>query len=195
MMRIRPWAPLMVFGAALTIALGGCAPSDPSSISIATTSPTTVSTPEESAAPTPDVAPIPPSQFPCSTPAPTAPAPTAEAIENYKAVIQTGNTQPMAGTSCETITLILAGSGCCGPTQRDSALVQWGQWLNPTTASWNFNIDPATLADWRTKIYGQYVPEGSLIGIDEVNGKVTSVIFHGNVVTGLFIANTIEMTY
>ena len=100
----------------------------------------------------------------------------------------------MATHACDTVTLIFSGSECCGPIDRDNALAQWGDWL-ALKSDWNFSPDPAILAEWRTHFYAQYVPEGALIAVSDSGGVMTSVIFDGNVITGLFVATLEEMTF
>lgn len=176
---------------ATTILLTGCAPGvgpttpppseSPSMSPTATPLPTVTTTPVASA-------------FPCAQPAPTGVAPTADELENYRAVIVSANTQPMSTHACETVTVIFSGSECCGPLDRDNALVQWGDWLG-MKSDWNFSPDPALVAEWRTHFYAQYVPEGALIAVSDSGGVMTSVIFDGNVITGLFVATLEEMTF
>ena len=176
---------------ATTILLTGCAPG---------VGPTTPP-PSESPSMSPTATPLPTvttppvaSAFPCAQPAPTGVAPTADELENYRAVIVSANTQPMSTHACETVTVIFSGSECCGPLDRDNALVQWGDWLG-MKSDWNFSPDPALVAEWRTHAYAQYVPEGSLIAVSNTDGVMTSVIFDGNVITGLFVATLEEMTF
>lgn len=179
----------------LIVSLSACSPGpDPSAL----TPMPTMSSPAPSGSVSPSASSsvvIPPSAFPCTSPIPTAAAPDAAHMDQYRDVIVSANTQPMASTSCDTVTLIFSGSECCGALGRDDALVQWGDWLYRPGSTWTFAVDPATLADWRTHFYAQYVPEGSLIALDLPNQRMTSVIFDGNVVTGLFCASIEEMTY
>lgn len=177
--------------AATALLISACAPQADEPTESQTSKPSASVT--ASATPTPTQAPATNSAFPCSSPAPTAPAPSAAEIQKFKDVITSGNSQAMVSNSCDTVTLILSGSSCCGPLQRDSALSQWGQWLDPSTANWTFDVDPALVATWRANFYGQYLPEGSLIAVDTNNNKITSIIFDGNVVTGLFFAYTDQM--
>ena len=149
---------------------------------------------ETPASSTPSVTPLAPSAFPCSDPAPAQAAPTQAQRENYQAVIASANTQPMASHACATVTFIISGSECCGPLNRDDALVQWGDWLSGKS-DWNFSPDAAMVADWRTHFYGQYIPEGSLIAVSDVSGVMTSVVFDGDVITALFAAHIEEMSW
>ena len=174
-----------------TSVLAGCAPG----ISPTTSTPSVSASASSSAAPLPTVT-SPPvaSAFPCAQPVPSAVAPTANEFENYRAVIVSANTQPMSTHACDNVTLIFSGSECCGPLDRDNALVQWGDWLG-MKSDWNFSPDPALVAEWRTHAYAQYVPEGSLIAVSNTDAVMTSVIFDGNVITGLFAATLEEMTF
>ena len=176
---------------ATTILLTGCAPG----VGPTTPTPSVSTSTSSSAAPLPTVTTLPvASAFPCAQPAPTGVAPTADELENYRAVIVSANTQPISTHACETVTVIFSGSECCGPLDRDNALVQWGDWL-ALKSDWNFSPDPAILAEWRTHFYAQYVPEGALIAVSDSGGVMTSVIFDGNVITGLFVATLEEMTF
>lgn len=184
---------LVLLIAATAVFVTGCTPQTEGASSPTTTtaSSSVAATPSPSQSTAP---PIPASAFPCSSPTPSAAAPSEAEMQKFKDVITSGNSQAMAANSCDTVTLILAGSSCCGPLERDSALSQWAQRLDPATANWSFDIDPAVVAEWRNHFYGQYVPEGSLIAVDTAHNLVTSVIFDGNIVTALFIANTEQMT-
>jgi hypothetical protein len=127
-------------------------------------------------------------------PLPTKAAPTEAELETYRAVISSANTEPMSSHACDIVTFILSGSECCGPVPKDVALEEWGRRI-ARTSDWNFSPDPAVLSDWRTRFYALYVPEGALIGVSESGGVMTSVIFDGNIVTGLFFASLEEMMY
>ena len=180
---------LVALGALVLSGCGGgtSTPSSPPSLTAsATASPT--STPSEAE-------PLPQSAFPCGSPIPTAAAPTADQLATYREVITSANSQPMAAHACDTVTLIYSGTECCGPIDRDSAISQFGNKLYREGAVWTFDIDPALLAQWRSHFYAQYVPEGSLIAIDTVHQSMVSIIFDGNVITGLFTASLDEMMF
>lgn len=139
--------------------------------------------------------PAPVSAFPCTSPAPSAAAPTQEQWDRYKAVIYSANTQPMSSKACDPLQYIIAASGCCGPLQKDDALVQWGNWLYQPDPGWTDQINPADLAAWRGCFYAQYFPQNALIEQYNVNGvnRVTSVIFDGDIITVLFAAETASL--
>jgi len=134
------------------------------------------------------------SEFLCTDPTPTAPAPTTAQMETYEAVIISADTQPMSTQACTEVTYIRSGSECCGLLAKDEALGAWSSWLGGRSG-WNFSPDPAMIADWRTHFYARYIPEGSLIAVSETDGVMTSVIFDGDIITGFFSASIEEMTY
>lgn len=174
--------------AASVLAVSGCTPSPspfPSPPSSVLTPMPTMSSP--SASPSGD--PIPASAYPCTDPAPTAPAPTAAQMDNYKAVIETANTQPMSAHACTTVVYILASTECCGDMPKDDALIDWGRRLaNSTSTPWNFSPDPTLVAEWRSGPYAPFFPPSSLIGINE-DGTVATVGFDGDVITFLYYAD------
>ena len=175
-----------------TAVLVGCTPGPSQSTSPPSELASTV--PSETPLPTLASLPVNSSSFPCAQPVPTAIAPTDPELEPYRDVIVSANTQPMATHACDTVTLIFSGSECCGPVDRDNALAQWGNRI-ALSSDWNFSPDPEMVAEWRTHFYAQYVPEGALIAVSETSGVMTSVIFDGNVITGLFTASLEEMMF
>lgn len=179
------------------VALAACGPSGSPTATptlTASSSPSASSTPSSSPSDVLTPMPQPAANFPCTNPAPSTAAPSAAQLANYQAVIDSANTQPMATHACDPLTFIIAGSECCGAIQRDDALVKYGVWLQGK-GPWTFGVDAATLADWQSGFYAQYVPDNSLIAVSTSGQWVTSVIFDGDVISAIFAGMTIDMSY
>lgn len=184
MIKNRRFAVQLALALGVALGVSGCASAEPQA------SPT----PSESSAPAPtETTTAPVNEFTCDDPVPTGGAPTAEEMERYRASIITANSQAMASTSCSMLTLAIAG-GDAQRLQRDDALVQWAALMNPGAANWTFEIDAATLQNWRSHSFGKYVPEGAIVALDRSSNQVVSVLFDGNVITALFSGNAAEMS-
>lgn len=84
------------------------------------------------------------------------------------------------------VTVIQAATECCGPVTPAEA-VQSLNYLSDAVSPWNFPLDPGVVSNYRDGYYGQYIPEGSLVG-RSADGWVVSSAIEGDEITGIFMS-------
>ena len=103
-----------------------------------------------------------------ATPTPTAtesvpPGPDPRAA-NFVDAMTSGNTAALEGELANPIFVAQAATGCCGDVDPVTA-INLLDYVNPGSgATWNFAIDEATLADYRSGEYAEYFPPQALVG-------------------------------
>jgi len=102
------------------------------------------------------------------TPSPTAtisPPPAEDArAANFVDAMTSGNTAALEGELANSIFVAQAATGCCGDVDPVTA-INLLDYVNPGSgATWNFSIDEATLADYRSGEYAEYFPPQALVG-------------------------------
>mgnify|MGYP001496409421 CR=1 FL=1 len=150
----RAGAPLAA--ALLLVLLAGCFPGAP------TPSTTTPSSAPTSAAPTDDSE----DEDGDATPTPT-PTPSLSASDraNIRDAVTSGNTAAIEGYLADPVQFIIMSSECCGPLMPTDAVAELN-YIASATPPWDFNLPPATVAEWRTNQY-----YGSLFTGDDITGR------------------------
>jgi len=119
---------------------------------------TEVSTPSPSPSETATAAP---------TPSPTAtisPPPVETRAANFADAMTSGNTAALEGEFANPIFVAQAATGCCGDVDPVTAIGAL-DYVNPGSgATWNFALNEATLADYRSGEYAEYFPPQALVG-------------------------------
>ena len=109
-----------------------------------------------------------PSENANATPTPTAtesvpPGPDARAA-NFMDAMTSGNTAALEGELANPIFVAQAATGCCGNVDPVTA-TNLLDYVNPGSgATWNFAIDEATLADYRSGEYAEYFAPQAIVG-------------------------------
>lgn len=166
--------PIALAALPLLVLLAGCAP-----LPVVTPVPTT-------AAPSPTAT--------STTAPPVASALSADDIQNLQDIISSGNTQPLLGYLANPVTAVIAGSefgGSHTPQEATDAVTDFLNTPDLPTVTWNFALDATTLAAYRAGFYGQYVPEGAIIGLAS-DGRVVSLIPSGTQIGTVFLAAQAE---
>jgi len=109
-----------------------------------------------------------PNETATATPTPTAtesvpPGPDPRAA-NFADAMTSGNTAALEGALANPIFVAQAATGCCGDVDPVTA-INLLNYVNPGSgATWNFAIDEATLAEYRSGEYAEYFPPQALVG-------------------------------
>jgi len=84
-----------------------------------------------------------------------------------------GNTAALEQELATSILVAKAATGCCGPVDQVTA-ISLMDYVNPGSgATWNFALDEATLAGYRSGELGGYFPVEALVGVSS-DGYVVS---------------------
>lgn len=103
--------------------------------------------------------------------------PTAEQRDTIKAVMDTMNTQPIAGYMAPSVEVILAASEGQPAKNPDQAALSL-EYFQDATRPWRFDLPADTLKAYgKSQYYGQYFDENTYVGRAE-SGEVVS--FHFN---------------
>lgn len=112
-----------------------------------------------------------------ATPTPTAtesvpPGPDPRAA-NFADAMTSGNTAALEQEFATSILVAKAATDCCGPVDQLTAISLLA-YVNPgSAATWNFALDEATLAGYRSGELGEYFPVEALVGVSS-DGYVVS---------------------
>lgn len=136
---------------ALTRAPGGDEPRP----TLTSESPTPTPTASETATPTPT---------PTATADPGPQPPSAETREHFRDALQSGNTAALEQNLADPVNVIYAATECCGPQTPAEAIASLS-YVNPGGgATWDFDLDEATLAGWRAAFYADFFPVDAIVG-------------------------------
>ncbi len=113
-------------------------------------------------------------------------------IDNVKAVFATGNTQPLEGYMTAKVTVIIAASEGLGERTAAQATADITSYVGGATDAWNFSLPTATINAYKSGDYGQYFPDGALVG--KSNNMVISFTFNdvGKIST-VFMTNSAQL--
>lgn len=108
----------------------------------------------------------------------TAVQPTAAQMASIQESISSGNTAALQGRMADSVTVVIAASEGLSARTEDQAIGDL-DYVIDLTATWDFALSAAKLADYADGDYAQYFPEGALVGLSSED-KVVSFIFDGN---------------
>jgi len=102
---------------------------------------------------------------PTASPTATISPPAEDArAANFVDAMTSGNTAALEGELANPIFVAQAATGCCGDVDPVTA-TNLLDYVNPGSgATWNFAIDEATLADYRSGEYAEYFPPQAIVG-------------------------------
>ncbi len=124
--------------------------------------------------------------------APLSVQPSDLTVTTIKSAISIGNTQPLEGYMASSVNVILDATEAYGfrtPIQAELDITSFIG--DPTTTTWDFELDNATLLSLRNGGSAQYFPEGAIIGKSNT-GKTISISFDSNgKINTVFLSNTI----
>lgn len=112
--------------------------------------------------------------------------PSAEAIENIKASITSGNTAALEGYMASTVKVILAASEGIGdrtPAQAISDLA----YLDSGTDPWDFSLPAATLSNWQSGSYASYFPADAVVGKSANDYFISFTFNSAGKISGIFM--------
>ena len=101
--------------------------------------------------------------------------PTADQLANIEASISSGNTAALEGRMATSVTVVIAASEGMGPRTVTQAIGDL-DYVIDLAATWDFSLTAATLDGYAAGDYGQYFPDGALVGKSSED-KVVSFIF------------------
>lgn len=105
-------------------------------------------------------------------------APSNETLDNIKAAISIGNTQPLEGYMASVVRVILAASEGIGDRTPAQATLDITNFIEDA-GSWNFNLSASVLNSYSNSFYGQYFPSNAIVGKSSTN-KIISISFDEN---------------
>ncbi len=108
----------------------------------------------------------------------TAVAPDDSAIENIKASVSVGNTQPLEGYMASSVNTILAATEAYGPRTPTQSVGDITSFISGSS-TWDFSLSASVLSSYGQSGYGQYFPNIAIVG-KSTDGKVISFSFDCN---------------
>ncbi len=121
--------------------------------------------------------------------------PSDSAIENIKASITVGNTQPLEGYMASSVNVILAATEAYGMQTPTQASLDVADFLpDPTVTTWDFDLPALVLSSYGSGGYGAFFSNNSLVGKSSDN-KVISILFdcEGKINTIFMVSNENEL--
>ena len=115
--------------------------------------------------------------------------PTEEALDNMKVAINDKNYVALKDYVDGKITVILAGSECCGARTFTEAAEDM-KYLNTATAPWDFDLSSETLEAYAAGGYADYFPEGALVGKSSDNFVLSISFSDSGMIDTVFITNS-----
>ncbi len=114
--------------------------------------------------------------------------PSAELVENIKAVFASGNSAALEGYMAPTVRVIVANSDGIGDRTPAQATADITSYMTNATVPWDFSLPASILSPWQSGDYSQYFPANAVVGkSDEL---VISFTFNSdNKISGVFWTN------
>jgi|GEM_PF-647071 len=116
--------------------------------------------------------------------------PSTSVLENIKASVVVGNTQPLEGYMASGVDVILAASEGIGETTPSEAVKNVTDFIE-NAGTWNFELDASTLASYANGDYKKYFPSTAVVG-KSTSGKVISFSFDCTAKIGTVFLSTTE---
>ena len=107
--------------------------------------------------------------------------------DSIEEAVTSDNTAALEGYMAETVTVIIAASDGVGPRTPTEAIADLA-YIADATDPWNFALDAATLAEYKTGDYTQYFSDDSIVGVSADNKVVVFNFDSAGKIDGIFMA-------
>ena len=133
-----------------------------------------------------------PAPTPAPAPSPSPITPSVTLKENIEAAINTMNTAALEGYMTNPVTVVLAASEYGGPVTPMQAVTDMN-YLSGATDPWDWDFDAATLTTYENGFYGQYFPDGAVVGKSANNYVVSFTIDADGKISTIFMTSSADL--